>query len=884
MIELGAPGGAAGMAGPAMVGMQLGSWRLTRLLGAGGMGSVYLAEHVGLGSLWAVKVLSPELSQHAGLVQRFINEARAAASVTHRNLIRVVHIDQLPNDGPWYMVLDYLQGVTLGRFIAQQPRPVPPHFAVRLLAQIGNALEALHRREIVHRDVKADNVFIVRRDKDDHVPILLDLGIAWFGGGLGTQRGAVIGTPCCMPPEQLLGEQVGPQADVYALGVLAYQIATGGYFPHQMDGEAAYVQLPPAELYRRQAADGPIDPRRRNAGISDAFAAVIYRMLDRDVKRRFPTAQEAVLELAKAVPTDGLAPDGLQILREYASDLVAADDLLSTHRSRPSFLSSPSSEGGRYVVGDRLGAGGMAEVFTGSQIGERGFERPVAIKRVLTGLLAQPGFEEMFVSEARTAARLKHPNIVDVIDLRKDDENRLFIVMEYVDGTDLARLLAAGLLPASTVIYVTAEILRGLGYAHDRVDPVSGTRGVVHRDVSPQNVLISRAGEVKVSDFGLARALDGNGRAASATVRGKPAYMSPEQAQGKFLDGRSDLWAVGVMLWEMLAGRPLFRGTAMEVIGQVAFRDIELPSSVREGVPSDLETIAMRLLQRDANARYAKAEDAITDLLRCADVPVSGRDELIAHVAMRFPVSANTALSASAPLPVPSRFQVPGRATVSQLPRPQSTLASAASESRPSRPRSDLKMRTGRNMWVLAAMLAGGLAAVVARGRVVTMDVPPGSTPSAATAVPLTSSVPVDAMNGNSAFTPPHQPYSSRSEDPESSHRDALFQSLASLSTDAGIADAIPTTDGVPSSNSLATHSKDLASNASHASEGIQPTPNPGLSTERSGGRAQRTPNEGDTSPTKPTVARTHRREQAPPEQPQENDTFDPNAVGGREK
>jgi serine/threonine-protein kinase len=308
-----------------------------------------------------------------------------------------------------------------------------------------------------------------------------------------------------------------------------------------------------------------------------------------------------------------------------------------------------------------------------------------------------------------------------VLDFRRDEDQRLFLVMEYVEGKDLAGLLEAGPIPPSTIIFLAVEVLRGLGYAHDRADLVTGTRGIVHRDVSPQNVLLSYEGEVKVSDFGLARALDSGGLAASQTVRGKPSYMSPEQAAGDPLDNRSDLWAVGVMLWEMLAGVSLFTGTAREVIAQVLFRAISTPSSVRADVPADLQAVTMKLLARARDARYATAEAVIADLLRCRDAPLNGRDELATQLAARFPHPVLGSRRRGGVDAVPAeRARLAARpaepATTQTAP---STLGVAASQSIPLPDVRRSRWRQGVTWALSAAVVVGSLAgAVVARRRV----------------------------------------------------------------------------------------------------------------------------------------------------------------------
>src|SRR5436305_8483532 len=156
---------------------------------------------------------------------------------------------------------------------------------------------------------------------------------------------------------------------------------------------------------------------------------------------------------------------------------------------------------GKYRLEQRLGGGGMAEVFIGSTVGAEGFSRRIAVKRVLPGYSENPAFAQMFVSEARISSRLVHPNIVSVLDFDRDAEQRLFLVMELVDGKDLDALATTGPLPIPVVIYAIGDALRGLGHAHDLPAGDDGMRGIVHRDVSPHNVLLSWDGAVKVSDF-----------------------------------------------------------------------------------------------------------------------------------------------------------------------------------------------------------------------------------------------------------------------------------------------------------------------------------------------------------------------------------------------
>ncbi len=342
---------------------------------------------------------------------------------------------------------------------------------------------------------------------------------------------------------------------------------------------------------------------------------------------------------------------------------------------------------GKYRVERRLGGGGMAEVFLAEVVGAEGFSRKVAIKRVLPGYADNASFEAHFIAEARLSSQLHHPNIVSILDFDRDLEQGLFLVMELVEGRDLAQLLSAGPLPLSLTLHIIAEVLRGLGHAHHPPEGEPGFRGLVHRDISPHNVLLSWEGEVKVSDFGLAKSLSASHASASVTIKGKPSYMSPEQANGEDLDGRSDLFAVGAMLWEMLVGRSLFgRSSLSETLAAIFFAPIASPSSLRPEVPEQVGEIALRLLDRDRAARYATAEAARQAILACPLVSRDGRAELSALLQAHFGGRSVDRARAEAPLarrkpPVapasraaPAAEALPRRSSSASLPYPRRRL------------------------------------------------------------------------------------------------------------------------------------------------------------------------------------------------------------------
>jgi serine/threonine protein kinase len=631
-----------------MIGTQIGHLTITRKLGEGGMGAVYLAQHRVLDSLWVIKVLLPKWSQDGTMVQRFINEAKAASSIAHASIIEVGDCGQLAG-GTWYIVMKYLDGGTLDRFLESQGGPISMHLALQIVAPVADGLEAAHAREIIHCDLKPENIYLVIRGANPHHPVILDFGIARMSeqvSGVRTAPGMIAGTLAYMAPEQIFDRRtVDRRSDVYALAVILYQMVTGGWLPFQQsDAPAAFFDLAPTAVYQLQKETAPIDPRKRGAQISDGFASAILAALQYDAARRPQTLRAFIVLLAQATPGDRYQPSGVEIVRRYAENLLEIGNLNETVRGPKPAVIASSTKIWRYQLGEQIGAGGMAEVFRGTMTGAEGFARPVAIKRILPELSTLPRFAQMFVQEAQIASQLSHPNVVSVLDFDHDPDGRLILVLEFVEGMDLHRLMASGPIPHSVIIFVVTEILSGLGYAHNL--PAGGNvRGIVHRDVSPHNVLLSWEAAVKLSDFGLAKPREASEASASIQLKGKVAYMSPEQINGNALDGRSDLFAVGVILHEMLTGERLFwKDDIQTTMYRVLDRPIPKPS-LQVPVAPDLEAVVMRLLERDLASRYATAEKASEALAGCVDASLRSRGELTRLLAERFPQEASSRTS-----------------------------------------------------------------------------------------------------------------------------------------------------------------------------------------------------------------------------------------------
>ncbi|MCA1732382.1 MAG: protein kinase, partial [Acidobacteria bacterium] len=317
-----------------------------------------------------------------------------------------------------------------------------------------------------------------------------------------------------------------------------------------------------------------------------------------------PPAAEVPSAEAEPFPEPEAEPDSAPDSQAAVAEPIEGDE---TQTARP------GARFGQFVLRERIATGGMAEIWLAQMQGVEGFEKLVAIKRILPHLAADQEFVGMFIDEAKIAARLNHPNIIHIYDLGKAADT-YYIAMELVDGHDLKSILRRASerghpMEPSLAIFVASRVAAALDYAH-RKEP-----GLVHRDVSPQNVLISWDGDIKLCDFGIAKATSKVSHTQSGALKGKLQYMSPEQASGSSLDGRSDVFSLGVVLYEMLTGRKLFRGESeISVIEQVRDAKVVAPSLANDEVSPEIDRIVLKALAREPEKRYATAAEMGRDL------------------------------------------------------------------------------------------------------------------------------------------------------------------------------------------------------------------------------------------------------------------------------
>jgi len=418
---------------------------------------------------------------------------------------------------------------------------------------------------------------------------------------------------------------------------------------------------------------------------------------------------------------------------------------------------------GRYQLVHRLAVGGMGEIFLARERGLAGFDRQVVVKLLIPELAEQPDLVTLFIDEARIAANLTHPNIVQVYEFGQDAAG-YYLAMEYVPGQNLARIAARavkdvrGLLTRELAVHLIAEMARGLDYAHRAHDAEGRPLGIVHRDVSPHNLLLSIHGDVKLMDFGIAKSANTLHRTATGVVRGKYAYMSPEQLAGESLDAMTDVYSAGVMLWELTLMRRLWTGKdELAVIEQVRAGNVVRPREIDPAYPADLEEIVMHAIARDRERRTASAAALEADLRGWLALhgAVIDRSALGRVVTTLFPEVDHVA---------PARVDADAGQATASLPQPATVVDKPAPATSTPSPPPRARSRLGISVVITAAaaVVAGSGYALTRQGASTTG---PGSssTPLAHApqtidaAVVMDAQAPVDAADGARASTTPPQ-------------------------------------------------------------------------------------------------------------------------------
>ncbi|MGE0712271.1 MAG: protein kinase [Planctomycetota bacterium] len=609
------------------------------LLGQGGMGAVYRARDEVLDRRLALKVIKAGLSMEAParFAERFKREAQAAARFQHPNVIQVY--DYGVDGDLTFMALEYVEGVELGDLLRdalrRDPnRGLPPERVGTLLCQVLSALEAAHAAGVVHRDLKPNNLMVEGAGGREERVKILDFGLARLKAGEGeeaaqlTARGLVLGTPAYMAPEQGRGGAIDARTDLYAVGVMLFQLLSG--------------QLP----FRGRSALETIDMHMKapvpSLGRAEllAFDPLVRRAMAKDPAERFATAAEfrAALEASLLVNASTRA-GGSDVIARPPTDAFAKTSPISSPGSHvatgsglvPSGAHTPSSGGylanayqagntegffasligqrlGKLLVLEQLGAGGMGAVFRAR---DELLGRDVALKVVHPSLVGRTDVRRRFLREAKAALQFTHPNAIATRSCDMSDDGLLYMVQDFSPGRTLQAILREqGRLPVDRALGIARQVLLALVEAH--------ASGIVHRDLKPGNVMVEEqegGGDwVRVCDFGLAKLLDETDGEESVTQVGEaigtPYYIAPEQAEGAAVDGRTDLYSLGCVLYELLTGTRVFESASVR--GLILAHMGRPPDPLRQrapeaAIPEDVEAVVLRALEKEPSGRFRDA-------------------------------------------------------------------------------------------------------------------------------------------------------------------------------------------------------------------------------------------------------------------------------------
>lgn len=679
-----------------LINQQLDEYRLDALLGQGGMARVYRGFDVRLKRSAAIKVIDTPFQANRDYMTRFEREAQAIAQLKHPHIVGVYRYGEV--DNLLYIAMEYIDGADLEAVLTTYRADgalMPAAEVNRLVRQVCLALDYAHSKGVIHRDIKPSNIML---DKEGNA-ILTDFGLALLDY---QTRGEIFGTPHYIAPEQVVSSAGAvPQSDLYALGVILYEIFTGRL---PFDAPA------PLEVAMLHLSDPPPPPRQVNPALSPEVEAVILKALAKEPQQRYPNGAALAEALEQAlrqpqpperadsqarapVPAEAAAPKRPQakkgklmtphyVLRnirallvewthafseaelrqfslnlpdfgpvqpqlaastgkaeiverllEYAEQTLQLDDLLALAREHNPLLYEKhqpyyeyASVGkkellghslGKYHVVDRLGQGGMADVYKAYQ---PGLSRFVAVKVIHGHLVDNDEFIERFEGEAMAVASLRHPNIVQVFDFDREDE-LYYMVMELIEGPTLEAELKERreqqqLYPLAEAVMLFKALADAIDYAH--------SRGVIHRDLKPGNIMFTPRRRVVLTDFGIARVTYGPRYTTTNAVIGTPAYMSPEQAQGESVDSRTDIYSLGVILYELVTGRIPFEGdNPIAIIMKLVNESWPHPTVVNPALPRPVEQVILKAMHKNPNERYQTAGEMALALQQAVELSLN---------------------------------------------------------------------------------------------------------------------------------------------------------------------------------------------------------------------------------------------------------------------
>jgi len=748
-------------------------YRALRLLGTGGMGEVFLAEHRTLGTLCVVKIQHTRLGRDPGIADRIRLEAESLARLDHPNIVSIIGSGQTLDARP-FIAMEYLRGQTMADELAARGQ-LPLLEALSYTCQLLRGLAAAHAIGIVHRDIKPDNLFLCDGPRSNRVLKLLDFGVACTVPGaqaLGpnplavpTATGTVVGALRYVSPEGALARRVDHRADLYSVAlVLYFALAGRGPFDHI---QSALL------LLSAHVAEEPEPPSRfSKAAIPAELDRAVLRALRKAPDERFQSADElreelerimgqlrrppASAEVRSSPKASQLRPDIPDLSQGCSSRLDRADASGSRIRSsrrlgtddgtqdQPGPLRIGARFLDKYEIREQIGRGGQAWVYRGQHIFTG---RQVAIKVVHSARGMTHEMLERGKAEARALGKLDHRNIVVMHDAGVTDEGSFYIVMELLRGRSVRSALAAhGRFGIEEVLQLAIQAAEAVQVAHE-ID-------LIHRDLTPDNIYLTNGNRVKVLDFGIAKLLNEIGFTTHEDiVMGSILYMSPEQVQGLPLTPRSDICALGLLMFEMLLGKhpsllvferdlrdrnePQRRATLAEIPPIQMNRMPPLLSELDPNIPTYLAEVVHRAMAKNTEARFSTMREFVSAIrvcqeTFCAQAPTTVRRAGERDLSLRIAGESDEPPASQRATPkyglvwdggllMPSTTRVELLAQTTELHSAAATAASDGSEAR--RAVADRRsLASARNGIILGCLLAAALACLAALGHFDTAD------------------------------------------------------------------------------------------------------------------------------------------------------------------